>query len=252
MGKAGGAQGQRDAGIDRRTQAGKAGAAGGDAVAAAGSIEGRKCRFAKAAIGIEQRQRQFLFPHGKALLRTQPQHRFTEQPYFVIGRRLAHDNGQIELPGLQRLAKLGRTADAQFDPDARMAGREGAQQLRQAAISEILCRADGDATSGTRALERQPGLAVHGKNAAGMTNKILAGRRQPAPAPLRHQQRFADDLLQALHLRGHRRGRAADNRRSLSQRAAIDKGKEGFEQIGIQRLHTSIIQNLLFETIRFF
>ena len=76
--------------------------------------------------------------------------------------------------------------------------------------------------------------------------------RQFAAAALRRQQRLADHLFQPLHLRGHRRRRAADHRCGARQRAAVDKGEEGAQQVGIERFHTSIVWNLLCKTIRFF
>ena len=68
MGKARGSQGQRNTGIHRRAQAGQAGAAGSDTIAAAGSIERCERGLAKTAIGIEQRQRQFFLALGQSLL----------------------------------------------------------------------------------------------------------------------------------------------------------------------------------------
>lgn len=46
---------------------------------------------------------------------------------------------------------------------------------------------------------------MHSKDAPGMADQILPGRRQAAAPPLRHQKRFADNILKPLHLRGHRR-----------------------------------------------
>ena len=185
-------------------------------------------------------------------MRAQPEHRLAEQADFVRRLGLAHGDRQIELAGLQRLREFGGTADAQFDPDPRMAGSEGSQQFRQAAVGEILRRTDGDAAIGARALQRQPCFAVDGEYTPGMADQILAGRRQAAPPPLREKQRLADDLLQPLHLRRHRRGRAADHRSCLRQRAAVDESEEGFEKVRIEYLHNSIISNYKLKTIRFF
>ncbi len=92
-----------------------------------------------------------------------------------------------------------------------MAGGEGTQQVRQAAVGEILGRADGNMACGARALQRQPRLAMHRKDAPGMADKVLTSRGQAASPPLRRQKRLADDLLQSLHLCSHRRGRTADS-----------------------------------------
>lgn len=108
------------------------------------------------------------------------------------------------------------------------------------------------ALKGARALQRQPGLGVDGKNAPRMADKVLTGRRQAAPPALGAKQRLADDFFQALHLCGDRRGRAANSRRRPGQRAAVDKSQKGFEQVGIKRFHNSILSKHLSKTIRFF
>ena len=83
-------------------------------------------------------------------------------------------------------------------------------------------------------------------------DKVLTGRRQAAPPALRREQRLADDLLQPLHLRGHRRRGTADRGCRPGQRTAVDESEEGFQQIGIECFHTSVLPNLLSKTIRFF